>query len=95
MTEAMIKVFEEIANEQGITVEEARRKYGGVSRGLGGNKLCSFETIDGNATVDVYPAAAVIDAKSGRSYNQITLTESDINDIRNCMIKGMKEKKKR
>ena len=79
-----------IAEEQGISVEEARRKYGGVSRGLGGNRVCTFDTTDGNGTVDVYPAAAVITAKSGRSYNSITLTESDINDVRNCMLKSMK-----
>jgi len=86
-------VYEEIAKEQGITVEEASRKYGGVSRGLGGNKVCSFDTIDGNGTVDVYPAAAVITAKSGRSYNSITLTESDIADIRNCMLNSIKKKR--
>lgn len=81
-----------IAEEQGISVEEARRKYGGVSRGLGGNKVCSFDTIDGNGIVDVYPNAAVVTTKSGHSYNSITLTESDINDIRNCMLKSYKNK---
>lgn len=81
-------IFEKIAKEQGLTVEEARRKYGGVSRGLGGNRMCSIDTIDGNGTVDVYPNAAIVTAKSGCSYNSITLTESDINDIHRCMLKG-------